>query len=112
VKFLMLLYSADYVDSYEPAPSELAEVGRWCEDLNARGVRLTGGALRPAGQAVSVQWRDGEVLRTDGPFAETKEFTGGFDILNCSDLDEAIAVAARHPAAAYGRIELREIWTG
>jgi hypothetical protein len=54
--------------------------------------------------------REGEVLVSDGPFAETKEQIGGFDILDCADLDEAIEVASKHPAASFGTLELRPFW--
>ena len=54
--------------------------------------------------------RDGEVLTTDGPFAETKEQVGGFYLVDCKDLDEAIDIAAKIPGAAVGSIEVRPIW--
>jgi hypothetical protein len=50
------------------------------------------------------------VLVSDGPFAETKEQIGGFDIIECASLDEALEIAARHPAAASGTIEVRPLW--
>ena len=50
------------------------------------------------------------VLVADGPFAETKEAIGGYDVIECADLDEAIAVAAKHPVAAFGAIEVRPVW--
>jgi hypothetical protein len=56
--------------------------------------------------------RDGEVQVTDGPFLETKELLGGFDLLECRDLAEAIEVAAAHPFAARGVLELRPVWMG
>ena len=54
--------------------------------------------------------RDGEVLTSDGPFAETKEQMGGFYVVDCKDLDEAIEVASKIPAADHGTIEVRPIW--
>ena len=53
----------------------------------------------------------GQLLVTDGPFTESKEWIAGFDILECDDLDEAIAIAARHPQANGGKLELRPFWT-
>jgi hypothetical protein len=50
------------------------------------------------------------VLLSDGPFAETKEQVGGYDLIECENLDEALAVAARHPVARFGSIEVRPIW--
>jgi hypothetical protein len=96
----------------DPTAAGMAGAGPWCEEMDARGVRLTGAALRSATRSVSVQVRGDEVLRTDGPFAETKEVVAGFDLLDCVDVAEAIEVASRHPAARFARLELREIWTG
>ena len=56
--------------------------------------------------------RGGKVLVTDGPFAETREWIAGFDILECADLDEAIEIASQHPMARFGRLELRPFWDG
>ena len=54
--------------------------------------------------------REGEVLVTDGPFAETKDFIGGITILECADLDDAIEIASKHPYAHRGVIEIRPVW--
>jgi hypothetical protein len=54
--------------------------------------------------------REEEVLLSDGPFAETKEWIAGYDIIECEDLDEAIEVASRHPVARFGSIEVRPLW--
>jgi len=84
----------------------------WLDDVIARGIRLDGDRLRPPREAKTVQVRDGEVMVSDGPFAETKEVICGFDILECADIDEAVQVAAAHPVAAFGRIEVRAFWPG
>ena len=55
--------------------------------------------------------RQGQLLVTDGPFAETKEWIGGFDLLECGDIAEAVAIASRHPMARFGRIEVRPVWS-
>jgi len=68
-----------------------------------------GEALHPVSTATSVRVRDGKVLHTDGPFAETKEALGGFYLVEAADLDEAIAIAARIPTAKHGTIEVRPI---
>ena len=78
--------------------------------MDGRGVRLQGGPLRSVSEATTVRVRGGEVLVSDGPFAETKEQIGGFDILDCADLDEAIEVASKHPVARIGTIEVRPFW--
>ncbi|WP_020673755.1 YciI family protein [Amycolatopsis nigrescens] len=80
-------------------------------EMDRRGARVVGGArLRPVADATTVRVRDGETLVSDGPFAETKDFVGGIDILECADLDEAIAIAARHPYASRGCVEVRPVW--
>ena len=54
--------------------------------------------------------RRGELLKMDGPFAETKELIAGYDILDCADLDEAVEIASKHPVAKFGVIEVRQFW--
>jgi len=81
----------------------------WGEDLARRGKIHGGGGLRPPSEATTIRVRDGEVLLTDGPFTEAKEQVGGYVVLECDDLDEALEIAARHPAATYGSIEVRPI---
>jgi hypothetical protein len=84
----------------------------WVAEMDGRGVRREGAPLRPVREATVVRIRDGEVLVSDGPFAETKEQIAGYDVVECSGLDEAIEVAARHPAAALGTIEVRPFDSG
>jgi hypothetical protein len=72
---------------------------------------LQGGErLQPVTTATTVRVRDDEVVTSDGPFAETKEQLGGFYLVECKDLDEAIEVAAKIPGARHGSIEVRPIW--
>ena len=78
--------------------------------MNERGLLQAGERLRPTTDATTVRVRDGETLTSDGPFAETKEQMGGFFLVDCKDLDEAIEVAAKIPGAAHGSIEVRPIW--
>ena len=73
----------------------------------ARGVKLQGSYLQPSGNAATVRTRDGELLVTDGPFAETKEQIAGFDIIECADLHEALRIAGAHPTTRHGTIEIR-----
>ena len=81
----------------------------WLEEVLARGVSLHGDRLRGVDDATTVQVRDREVLISDGPFAETKEQIAGYDVIDCADLDEAIEIAAKHPTAWLGTIEVRPI---
>jgi hypothetical protein len=110
----MLLICADEnvigAMSPEEGQAVLGEYGRFGEEMTARKVLLGGERLRPTADATTVQVRDGEVLTADGPFAETKEQVGGFYLVDCKDLDEAIDVAAKIPGARVGKIEVRPIW--
>ncbi len=85
-------------------------IDEWVEEMDGRGVRRDGSRLRPVSDATTVRLQRGEVVLSDGPFAETKEQIAGFDIIECEDLDEAIEVASKHPVAKYGAIEVRPFW--
>ena len=109
MKFLML------VATDPDRPEVVHETGtqpieEWVEQNDAAGHRLLGERLQPAETAVVVRRRAGQVQTTEGPFAESHEWIVGFDVLECADLDEAIAIAAAHPMAASGRLELRPFW--
>jgi hypothetical protein len=103
VRYLMLVCVDESVEA-EGMPTA------WVEEMDARGVRQFGSRLRPVSDATTVQVRGGEVVLSDGPFAETKEQVGGFDLIDCRDLDEAIEVASKHPAAKFGTLEVRPLW--
>ena len=85
-------------------------VKSWVEEMSERGVRLSGGPLRSAAEARIVRVAGGEVLVSDGPFAETKEQIGGYDVIECADLDTAVQIAARHPLARTAKVEVRPYW--
>jgi hypothetical protein len=89
-----------------------SEVEAWTAEMDRRGVRLQGEPLRSVSQAATVRRYGGEVLVSDGPFAETKEQIAGFDLIECASIAEAIQVASRHPVARIGTFELRQIWDG
>ncbi len=101
----MLMY-AEGIDPqpYEPADDNVAE---WVADVIARRISEFGERLRPSQDATTVRVRGGQVLLTEGPFTEAREWVGGFDIVDCRDLDEAIEVASKHPAARFGTVEVR-----
>jgi hypothetical protein len=80
------------------------------EEMGRRGVLKGGERLYPTTDATTVRVRDGEVLTSDGPFAETKEQIGGYYVIECDDLDQAIEVASKIPGAAHGSVEVRPIW--
>ena len=111
MKFMMFVcWDAERMDAQsEPEPDENHEPESfpWLEDQQARGTWVTGDQLAPPRRARSVRVRHGKPLVTDGPFAETKEVIGGFDILECGSLEEAVEIAAEHPMAEAGTIEVR-----
>ena len=83
----------------------------WAAEMDRRGARILGNRLKGVKTATTVRLRQGKVLVTDGPFAETKEWIAGFDVLECANLDEAVEIAAKHPMARFGRIEIRPFWS-
>jgi hypothetical protein len=113
MKYMMLIcWDAERMDAQEePEPGAREEDSfPWLDDVRERGVWVTGDQLAPPRRARSVRVRDGKTIVTDGPFAETKEVVGGFDILECGSLEEAVEIAAGHPAAQSGTIEVRPLW--
>ena len=108
MKYMMLFWVDESAETTaDEDAATMVAVKSWVEQMTERGIMVHGGALRSAGEAAIVHVRDGEVLVSDGPFAETKEHVGGFDILECADLDEAVEVAGKHPVARIGSIEVR-----
>ena len=106
-----LMFVATDPDGEAPDDDRDADLARaWVADVDGRGKRLVGDRLRPAADATTVRVRQGELLVTDGPFVESKDWIAGFDVLDCDDLDEAIEIASQHPMARAGRLELRPVW--
>jgi len=89
----------------------LAEMGAWREELQRAGVFRTGLRLAPVDTATALRSQGGDVLVTDGPFAETKEILAGLVVLECADLDEALAWARRCPIVRAGTVEVRPEWS-
>jgi hypothetical protein len=83
--------------------------GEYTEKAMAAGVFNAGEGLQGTNTATTIQVRDGQLSTTDGPFAETKEQLGGFYILDCKDLDEAIEWGAKIPGASHGAVEIRPV---
>lgn len=102
-------YALFYAEGNDALPYVPADdnVGEWVDELVARGVSEYGERLRPEHDATTVRVRGGEVLVVDGPFTESKESIGGFDVIEARDLDEAIEIASKHPVASFGRVEIR-----
>lgn len=109
MKYALVIWHGEQ-DSLSPEEvGALPAHQEWFDDVQARGVYRGGERLRPA-EATKVRVRGGETLVSDGPFMETKDLMGGFAVIECADLDEAIEVAARHPFAARGTVEVRPVW--
>lgn len=112
MKYMFLIYSDEHTE-VPMTPTErdamLAEYFAFTQATRAKGVYVDGDELRPTTTATTVRLQGSQLVPTDGPFAETKEQLGGFYILECQDMDEAIAWAAQIPSARYGSIEVRPI---
>jgi len=114
MQYLLLIYQAEIPAGAQPDPDEMAvefaAYDVFTRETRDRGQFIAGEALEPTPTATSVRVQDGRTVVTDGPFAETKEALGGFYLLECKDLDEAIEMAAKIPAAKRGTVEVRPIW--
>jgi hypothetical protein len=112
MRYLLLIYEQEPTETPpdDVAAAEYAAYDAFTSEVRDRGIFEAGEALRTTATATTVRVRDGETIATDGPFAETKEALGGFYLLNARDLDEAIELAAKIPAAKRGSIEVRPIW--
>lgn len=107
MEYLLFICNDPTAPEYVAAEDNIEE---WVADVDSRGLRHTGNRLRPASDATTVKVRDGELVVSDGPFAETKDWIAGFDLIECDDLDQAIEIAAKHPMARFGSVEIRPIW--
>ena len=110
--YALLIYASEQEwanQTEEQSQAVNQEYMAFTKDIFDRGLMKGGEALQPTATATTVRVRDGETLTTDGPFAETKDQLGGFYLVDCKDLDEAIEVAAKIPSAAHGSIEVRPI---
>jgi hypothetical protein len=96
-------------DPRTPKPA-VEEPFPWVDGLRAQGIWQVGDQLAPPRRARTVRVRDGKRLVTDGPFTETKEAVGGFDLLECDSFEQAVEIAAAHPLAKVGAIEVRPLW--
>jgi hypothetical protein len=112
MKYLLMI-CADEAGEARMPQAEMTEMIKeylaFTQDAKDKGVYVGGNALQPTSTATTVRVRDGKTFTVDGPFAETKEQIGGYYLIECQDLDEAIAWAARIPGASYGSIEVRPI---
>ena len=108
MKYLLLI--ADDPAAVAAAPDRTQEYIKFTEGIVASGEMVGGERLHGVDNATSVRVRNGRTLATDGPFAETKEQLGGYYLVDVSDLDRALELAAQIPAARTGVVEVRPIW--
>jgi len=112
MQYICLIYSADDAGPTPGTPEFGAHMQAYfdfTEEVKTKGVFVAGDALQSVDTATTVTLENGKVETTDGPFAETKETLGGYYLLDCKDLDEALAYAAKIPSAQHGRIEVRPV---
>lgn len=107
MEYLLLIISDPAAPTYVPEEDNIKE---WSADIERRGIARTGNRLRPPADATTVTARDGKTIFTDGPFTESKEWIADFDLIDVDNLDEALEIAAAHPMARFGRVEVRPIW--
>jgi hypothetical protein len=111
MKFMLFTYRDPNVQlDPEQRATVPAAVAAWCEEMDARGVRLEGHVLGPVAETThTIRIREGELKVDDGPVSEQGLQIARFNILECADLDEAIEVASKNPGANFGVLELRPI---
>jgi hypothetical protein len=111
MKFLCLICAEKVMEQMSPADAEqhFQEYARFTEWIKANGHFIGANRLKPATTATTIRVRNGKVLVSDGPFAETKEQFGGYYLIEAKDLKEAIQLASKIPGARRGCVELREI---
>ena len=110
MQYLLLIYSAESDEAAHDQGALMAEYGTFTQGIVQSGAFKAADRLKPVNTATTVRIRDGKMLTTDGPFAETREQLGGYYLIEAKDLDEAVAIAAKVPSARYGSIEVRPVW--
>lgn len=109
MKYMLLIYGDESKWADNPEAEDLTPWMEYSQAAMQAGVMESGAGLLPTTTATTVRVRSGDVLATDGPFAETKEQLGGFYILDCEDLDSAIEWASKIPTVGEGSVEIRPV---
>jgi len=109
MKYLLLIYLAETAITESERSQCYKDSTQLANDLNAAGKYISANPLQSVATATSVRMREGKRMVTDGPFAETREQLGGYYLVDAKDLDEAISIAGRIPAAKWGTVEIRPI---
>lgn len=114
MKYMLLMYADEsFASNFTPQEYQAAGQAWYAlgKEMEAAGVLVSNSGLASVSDATTVRVRNDKVLTSDGPFAETHEQLGGYYLLECKDLDEAVRWAAKIPTAKYGSIEVRPEWT-
>ncbi len=114
MKYMLLMYANESAVPSTPEEQQAIGPAVWfalMEEMKAAGALISNNGLSPVANATTVRVREGKTLITDGPFAETHEQLGGFFLLECKDLDEALHWAEKVPHAWYGSVEVRPLWS-
>ncbi|WP_127131543.1 YciI family protein [Georgenia sp. SYP-B2076] len=106
MRYLLLIAVPEGEDASDAEPPGC---GTWSEDTERLGVMRGTSQLRPSREATTVRVRGERVVLSDGPFTESKEVIAGYALIECASLDEAVEVAAQHPVAGYGAVEIRPL---
>lgn len=109
MKYMLLVYADENSWTDEERQSCYVESTELTQELNSRGQYLAANPLQSVATATSVRVRSGKPIITDGPFAETREQLGGYFLVEAKDLNEAITIAGRIPAARKGTVEVRPV---
>jgi len=109
MKYMLLIYTAENAITDEERQKCYVESTELTHELNSRGQFISASPLQPVATATTVRIREGKRLVTDGPFAETREHLGGYFMVDAKDLNEAISIASRIPAARFGTVEVRPV---
>jgi len=109
MKYMLLIYLEEEALSQGERAQCYQESAAYARELQEKGKFLATAPLHPTSTATSVQMREGKLLVTDGPFAETREQLGGFFLIDAKDLDEAISVASQVPGGKWGTVEIRPV---
>ena len=109
MKYLLLIYMTENAMNESEREQCYKDSTQLCHELNSKDQFLGANPLQPVATATSVRIREGRRLLTDGPFAETREQLGGYFLVDVPNLDDAIAVASRIPAARKGTVEIRPV---
>lgn len=114
MKYLLLMYADESIGSNWSEEEMQAAAKTWAEfrrEVSASGVLVSSSGVAPDTSATTVRVRNDKTMITDGPFAETHEQLGGYFLVDCKDLDEAIRWAEKIPTVKYGSIEIRPLWS-